>query len=207
VHGDILAASGHGVTHEGSTSLTLLQRIRAGDNAGWRQVFDLYAPLVNYWCRRWGVDGADADDISQEVFYAAAQSIGNFRRETEGDTFRGWLRGITRHKVVAYWRARENQPESCGGSEARRRLEEIPEPEAAPASDEAAQMSALFHRAVRLLQGEFENRTWQAFWGTAVDGQPAAAIGAELGMTANAVRMAKSRVLHRLREALGDLVE
>jgi RNA polymerase sigma-70 factor (ECF subfamily) len=51
---------------------------------------------------------------------------------------------------------------------------------------------------------EFEERTWQAFWRTAVDGRSAADVGAELGMTPGAVRVAKSRVLHRLREELGD---
>jgi RNA polymerase sigma-70 factor (ECF subfamily) len=57
------------------------------------------------------------------------------------------------------------------------------------------------------LRGEFQAKSWQAFWRTAVDQQPSSEVGVELGMSANAVRMAKSRVLHRLREELGDLVE
>jgi RNA polymerase sigma-70 factor (ECF subfamily) len=195
------------MTHDSSTSLTLLQRIRGGDTSGWDRVVSLYAPLVFHWCGRWGVEGADADDVSQEVFQAAAQGIAGFRREGDGDTFRGWLRGITRHKVQNFFRGRGRHPESSGGSEAWRRLQEVPAPEPAPDEEDAEQTSALFHRAVRLLQGEFEDRTWQAFWRTAVDGQAAAAAAAELGMSANAVRMAKSRVLRRLREELGDLVQ
>jgi RNA polymerase sigma-70 factor (ECF subfamily) len=45
----------------------------------------------------------------------------------------------------------------------------------------------------------------RAFWRTAVDGQSAAETAAELGMSVPAVRMAKSRVLHRLRQEMGDL--
>jgi RNA polymerase sigma-70 factor (ECF subfamily) len=195
------------LTQESGTSLTLLQRIRGGDTSGWRQVVDLYTPLIYYWCRRWGVEGADADDLLQEVFQAAAQGISGFRREQAGDTFRGWLRGITRHKVLAFWRSRGRTPEAPGGSDAWRRLQEVPEE--APPEDEgdAAQASALFHRAVGLLRGEFEERTWQAFWRTAVDGLSSGDVAAELGLSANAVRMAKSRVLRRLREELGDLVQ
>jgi RNA polymerase sigma-70 factor (ECF subfamily) len=197
------------MTPDSGTSLSLLQRIRNGDNSGWQRVVDLYAPLVRYWCRRWGVEGADADDVQQEVFRAAAVGIASFRREQEGDTFRGWLRAITRHRLLAFSRGRGRQPEAAGGSEAQQRLQEIAGPEAAGPDEpgEAEEFSALVRRALTQLRGEFEPKTWQAFWRTAVDDQPSAAVAAELGMTANAVRMAKSRVLHRLREELGDLVQ
>jgi RNA polymerase sigma-70 factor (ECF subfamily) len=196
------------VANESATSLSLLQRIRNGDSSGWRRVIDLYTPLVYHWCRRWGVEGADADDVLQEVFKAAALSIDTFRREREGDTFRGWLRMITRHRVLAFWRSRSRQPEADGGSEALQRLHEIPGPDVADDDpEEANQFSALVQRALGLLRAEFEPRTWQAFWRVTVDGLQAPEVAAELGMTANAVRMAKSRVLRRLREELGDLVE
>jgi RNA polymerase sigma-70 factor (ECF subfamily) len=195
------------MSHESATSLSLLERIRNGDASGWRHVLELYTPLVYHWCKRWGAAGADADDVLQEVFQAAAQGIATFRREREGDTFRGWLRGITRHKALAHQRARNRQPDSLGGSSALQRLHDLPgpEPEAEDAEEEG-QVSALFHRALEMLRGEFEPRTWQAFWRTTVDAQPARDVAAELGTTANAVRMAKSRVLRRLREELGDLV-
>lgn len=197
------------MANESGTSLSLLQRIRNGDTSGWRRVIDLYAPLVYYWCRRWGVEGADADDVVQEVFAAAAQSVGTFRRERAGDTFRGWLRVIARHRVLALWRARDRQPEAHGGSTAQQRLQEVPESEAGAPDDpgEADQFSALVQRALGQLRAEFEPRTWQAFWRVTVDGLSAGDAAAELGMTANAVRMGKSRVLRRLREELGDLVE
>ena len=55
-------------------------------------------------------------------------------------------------------------------------------------------------------RAEFHDRTWRAFWLTAVEGRPANDVAAELAMTPVAVRVAKSRVLQRLREALGDLI-
>ena len=65
----------------------------------------------------------------------------------------------------------------------------------------------LFARALELIRGEFEERTWTAFWRTAVEGQAAKDVAADLSMSPGAVRVAKSRVLHRLREELGDLTE
>jgi RNA polymerase sigma-70 factor (ECF subfamily) len=194
--------------HESGTSLSLLQRIRDGDATGWRRVVDLYSPLVLYWCGRWGITGADADDVMQEVFKAASQSIGNFRRERPGDTFRGWLRVITRHRVLTFWREHHRQPEAAGGSEAWQHLENLPSDDTGEPEDaeEADQFSAVVRRALNLLRGEFEPRTWQAFWSVTVDGRQTVEVAAELGMSGNAVRMAKSRVMRRLREELGDLV-
>jgi RNA polymerase sigma-70 factor (ECF subfamily) len=58
-----------------------------------------------------------------------------------------------------------------------------------------------------LIRADFEEHTWQAFWAVAVDGRPGTDVAAELGMTPGAVYVAKSRVLRRLREDLGELLE
>jgi len=106
-------------------------------------------------------------------------------------------------------RNRDRHPETTGGSSAQQRLQEVPEPKAAEPDDpeEVQQFSALVRRALLQLRGEFQPTTWQAFWRTTVDDQPSLSVAAELGISANGVRMAKSRVPHRLREELGDLVE
>src|SRR5262249_60322784 len=119
----------------------------------------------------------------------------------------GWLRPIRRNKVYDHFRRRGREPEGVGGTEAQGRLAEVP---ALPTADEdsAAGQGAergLFRRALELIQQEFAERTWQAFWRTAVEGRPAAEVAAELSMSPGAVRVAKSRVLQRLREELGDV--
>ena len=70
---------------------------------------------------------------------------------------------------------------------------------------EAAIEKQLFHRALDLIRAEFEPRTWQAFWRTAIDGREAKDVAADLAMSQGAVRVAKSRVLQRLRAELGDV--
>jgi RNA polymerase sigma-70 factor (ECF subfamily) len=65
----------------------------------------------------------------------------------------------------------------------------------------------LYLRAVELVRGEFEVRTWQAFWLSTVEDRDPGVVGQELNMTPNNVRQARSRVLRRLREELGDLLE
>jgi RNA polymerase sigma-70 factor (ECF subfamily) len=187
-----------------STSLTLLERVRDRDEEAWRRLMGLYAPLVERWCGHCGVRGQDADDVCQEVFHAVAAGLDNFRRERQGDTFRGWLRVITRNKLIDHGRRRDRQPEAQGGTDAQRRLQQVAEPELP--EDTPDDLGGLYRRALELVRGEFEERTWQAFWRAAVEGQPPDLIAADLGVTPAAVRKAKSRVLLRLRQEVGDLI-
>ena len=80
------------------TSSDLLSRVRAQDPAAWERLADLYGPLVYYWCRRSGLQEADAADVVQNVFVAVASAIENYRRQADA-TFRGWLWTVTRSKV------------------------------------------------------------------------------------------------------------
>lgn len=191
---------------EQPTSVTLLQRVRLRDPEAWRRLLHLYVPLVDYWSRQWGVQGADADDIQQEVFQAVAAGLDKFDRERDGGTFRGWLRGITRHKLLDHYRRREQRPEAQGGTDAYRRLQQVSQP-----SDEleepAEQVQGLFQRALELVRSEFEPNTWTAFWRVTVEGHAPDAVAAEMGVTPAAIRKAKSRVLRRLKEEVGDVLE
>src|SRR5262245_2602751 len=190
-----------------ATSRSLLAGARARDENAWERMIALYAPLVFHWCRQWGLSPDDTADVFQEVFQAVAAHIGGFRRDKAGDTFRGWLRTITRNKVNDYYRRRQHEPGGVGGSEARILLSQLPDAaDDDVQSDEIAE-NALLHRALDQVRAEFEPRTWQAFWRTAVEGRATADVAAELVMSAGAVRVAKSRVLHRLRAELGDLPE
>ena len=135
-----------------------------------------------------------------------AANLGRFRKERAGDTFRGWLRTITYSKVQDYFRRRAREPGGVGGSAALTWLAEVPA--SPPPDDEAvAEERAerrLLHRALKAIAAEFEERTWRAFWRTAVEGRPPRDVAAELAMSTGAVRVAKSRVLQRLREELGE---
>ena len=187
------------------TSRSLLDRARAHDAAAWGRLVALYAPLVFQWCRRWGLQEEDAADVFQEVFQSVAAHLDRFRKERAGDTFRGWLRTITRSKVHDLFRRRAREPGGVGGSAAQAWMAQLPVPPTPDEEDiEGRAERGLFRRAMESIAVEFEERTWQAFWRTAVEGRSAKDVAAELAMSPGAVRVAKSRVLQRLREELGD---
>jgi RNA polymerase sigma-70 factor (ECF subfamily) len=190
------------------TSLTLLQRLRDNEPEAWRTLVQLYTPMLYHWCARGGVQGADAEDVAQEVFRAAATSLEKFRREREGDSFRGWLRGITRNMLLLHFRRAHRQPQARGGTDAFVQLQEVADTATTPSEEEdpPSELEALRRRALELVRGQVEERTWQAFWLTAIEGHSPSDAGVSLSMSATAVRMAKSRVLRRLKEQFSELL-
>ena len=189
------------------TSLSLLGRARANDQQAWGRVTALYTPLVRFWCRQAHCPEAEVEDVVQEVFAAVAAGLGNFRHDRPGDTFRGWLRGITRNQVRLSFRRNRGRPRPQGGSGALGRLHDLPDPPPGPDESEAAEVGQLYRRAVEQVRGEFEERTWHMFWRTVIDGRSTSAVADELQATPPAVRQAKSRVLRRLKQEMGELLD
>ena len=144
------------------TSLTLLHRLRDNQPEAWRVVVVLYTPLVYHW-RPPRRAGADAEDVAQEVFQAAAAGLARFRREREGDTFRGWLCGITRNVLLQHFRRTNHQPQASGGTDALARLQDVAEaePPDADEDDSPSDLEALRRRALDLVRGQVEERTWR----------------------------------------------
>ncbi|MBI2825096.1 MAG: sigma-70 family RNA polymerase sigma factor [Planctomycetia bacterium] len=191
----------------GSTSRSLLADARRADPTAWERMVRLYAPLVASWCRRWGVAEQDIADVLQDVFSSVAGHLDRFRKERPTDTFRGWLSTIAHNKARDYFRRRAGEPAAAGGTEAAMNLQQIADPAAVGEPEEGTDdvlLDELLRKALSTIRGEFHERTWQAFWGVVVDGRTAGDVAADLDMRPGAVRVAKSRVLLRLRRELGD---
>lgn len=185
------------------TSMTLIERVRARDDEAWRRLVELYSPLIRHWCRRRGVRAEDVDDVVQDVFQAVSVSLPNFRRDGRGHSFRGWLHGVTRHKALSL--IRRDVPPGLGGTDFLDLSLNVPDPAAeAPDAEEKALIGELYQNALNLVRIEFEDRTWEAFWKTAIEGKPTADVAKEFGVTPAAVRQSRSRVLRRLKDLVGE---
>ena len=162
-----------------------------------------------HWCQREGVHANDRADVGQEVFRAVAMAIGRFDRRP-GVAFAAWLRTITRNKAIDYLRRQSQLPRAIGGSDFRQRMTDVADnrpvdttTEPAPSRDEDPLASAILaHGTLAEVKDRFTEQSWKAFWETAVNDRSSAEVADELGMTAMAVRKAKSRVLRCLRQEL-----
>ena len=183
------------------TSASLLDRLRAGSvPADWRRLVDLYTPLIRTWLGRHGLQAADADDLTQHVLTVVVAKLPSFRHSGRRGAFRAWLRGITVNTLRAFWRSRPEPSPPGGFDDVLDRLQD-------PGSELSLQWDRehdehVTRRALRAIEPEFKPTTWLAFRRLVIDESNPETVAAELGVSVNAVLIAKSRVLARLRREL-----
>ena len=192
------------------TRVTLLTRLRDGrDGDAWREFFDLYGPVVYRFARNRGLQDADAADLMQDVLRSVARNAPRMEYDPKRGTFRGWLYTVTRNKIYNFLSSQRHRPKAIGDSDAHERLEAVAarEEDGPDAEWEREYQQRLTDRAMDLVKSEFQPATWQAFWGTAVEGKPAGEVGSGLKMSPGAVYVAKSRVLARLRDEVRRMLD
>ena len=184
-----------------TTSVSLLERLRRpGEEQAWGRFVHLYTPLLFFWCRRTGLAVEDARDLVQEVLAHLVRKLPEFEYQPD-KSFRGWLRTLTLNK----WRERGRKKGIAVAAMAAG-LSQIAGDQPDP-FEEAEYRRHLVHQAVKIMQSEFEPRTWRACWESVVEGRTAPEVAKELGVSLEVVYAAKSRVLKRLREELAGLLD
>jgi RNA polymerase sigma-70 factor (ECF subfamily) len=191
------------------TSLSLLDRLqRRPDAAAWQRLVELYTPLLRGWLGRYALQPSDVDDLVQEVLAVVVRELPRFRHNRRPGAFRTWLRGVLVHRLRTFWQARQARPHATGDSAFSRMLDELEDPHSGLSGfwDQEHDRHIL-RRLLRLIERDFAPSTWQAFRRVALEGAAPDAVAAELGLSANAVCIAKSRVLQRLRQEARGLVD
>jgi RNA polymerase sigma-70 factor (ECF subfamily) len=187
-----------------STPASLLERLRhqEQDQQAWDRFVELYTPLLFAWTRRLGLQASDAADLVQEVFTVLVQKLPEFAYHPQ-QSFRAWLRTVLLNRWRDACRRRAVLPVQQHDTP----LPDAVGPDPAGEFAEAEYRRHLVARAVELMQAEFQPVTWKACWEFVVNGRPAAEVAQELGVTVNAVYLAKGRVLRRLRTELEGLFD
>ena len=195
------------------TSTELLLQAKANNQTAWQQLVTRYSRRIYRWCRQAELQPTDAADVTQDVLHAVARKLGDFRRDRPGDTFRGWLRRITNNKVNDHYRKQNNTADKASGGV--NRVEFLADPHAplgtwntsliaSDVSIVSSFQNQRIQKVIKDVRANISERDWKLFWRIAVDGQSAADAAKELGITANAARLVKMRVLKRLKNGLSD---
>jgi len=186
----------------------LLLRAQAGEQHAWKDLTDLYRPLIVGWLKRQRVATRDIDDLGQEVLLSVVKYLPSFEHSGRPGAFRSWLRTIVCSRTIDYWRGIDAGKQASGTSDAAAALQQIEDPN----SDLNRRWDEEHDRYVLgclldLVEEEFEPTTLKAFRRVTLDGVSGAEAAKELGLTVPAVYMAKSRVLKRLRQEAEGLID
>ena len=191
------------------TPISLLERLRLGpDPASWERLVDLYTPLVRRWLGRYAVQPADADDLVQEVLGTLLRELPQFRHDLRRGAFRRWLRTVALNRLRAFWRTRKALPQAIGATDLGPVLDRLEDPESDLSRlwDEEYDRHVV-RRLLEMIEPDFEPATWQAFRLLVLEGLPTRDVATRLGVSVNAVRIAKHRVLSRFRREIEGLLD
>lgn len=168
----------------------------------WNNFVLVYTPLLKFWIRKKNVPQSAEDDVLQDALQKIYNSIGNFERDSAKGKFRGWLRTIVERRAADYFRS---LPQDQGAPQ--ELLDGIVNRDQKDAEEIDGEQQALEEvkaRALELVRESTAEKTWQMFWKSTVEEIPPSEIAKQFDVTTAAVRVAKQRVLKRLRDMMVD---
>jgi RNA polymerase sigma-70 factor (ECF subfamily) len=167
----------------------------------WDRFVRRYRPKIYGWCRTWGLQEADAEDVAQDVIVKLARKMASFQYD-RSRCFRAWLKTITQRALADFIanRSRAVGDQSitllCENLEARadleRRIEEIFSHE-------------LLELAISRVRQRVAASTWDAFRLLTFEGQSGADASRLLGIPVASVFVAKHRVQKMLKAEIAQL--
>ena len=193
-------------TPDSATSLTLLGRLRAepSDAATWDEFVARYGGKIEQWCRQWGLQPADAEDVTQNVLLALSKQMRTFEYRASG-RFRSWLKTVSRRAWIDCLEARRRQAIGSGGDAIQEMLASLEAREDFLSRIEEECDRNILEDAMKLVEQRVQSHTWRAFTMTAIDRRSGQEVAVELEMTVLAVYRARSRVQAMLQAEVARL--
>jgi RNA polymerase sigma-70 factor (ECF subfamily) len=191
---------------EFATRVTLLGRLRAApdDPAAWSEFVAWYGGKIYAWCRAWGLQESDAQDVTQEVFLNLSVRMHDFRYDPSR-SFRAWLKTLTHHAWQDYLEKQRRPGRGSGSESVMERLAAVEAQEDLALRLAEAFDQEMLKEAAARVRLRVEPRTWDAFHLLAVEGRSGAEVAQQLQMKVATVFVARSKVQRMLREEVSRL--
>jgi RNA polymerase sigma-70 factor (ECF subfamily) len=194
--------------HDSGTRITLLGRLRRDPNdpAAWSEFVDHYGGKIYGWCRRWRLQEADAQDVTQQVLLRLAAKMRDFTYDPTR-SFRAWLRTLTHHAWSDFLESRGRAGLGSGDSNVADMLHSVEARDDLLRGLEEQFDQELLKEASIRVRLRVAPQTWEAFRLTALEGLSGAEAARQIPMQVAQVFVAKRRVQKLLREEIAQLEE
>jgi RNA polymerase sigma-70 factor (ECF subfamily) len=188
------------------TRYSLLSRMQdREDQDSWKDFFDIYWRLIYSVAIKSGLTDAEAQDVVQETVISVAKDIEKFKRDRTLGTFKGWLRNLTRWRIVDQLRKRTRSvPVENSLSTPVPGPDEIAGPASAEleAIWEADWQANLLETAMERVKPRVKEEHYQIFDLNVVRQWPAGKVAQMLGVNIGRVYLAKHRVMALIKKEI-----
>jgi RNA polymerase sigma-70 factor (ECF subfamily) len=188
------------------TSPTLLGRLGRvpADQAAWGQFAERYGRKIYGWCRQWGLQEADAEDVTQQVLLKLAHKMRTFAYDPS-KSFRAWLKTVTHHAWRDFVEGRNRPGAGSGDTRVLEQLQTVQARDGLVHELDEEFSRDLLDEAMARVRLRVQPHTWQAFHLLAVEGRSGAEAAERLGMKVATVFVARSKVQKMIQEEVRKL--
>lgn len=188
------------------TRHSLLLQLQNRSDDAWREFLEIYEQAIFRYCRKRGLQDADARDVTQEVLAAVDKRVTTWNADPAKGTFRGWLFRVARNIAINRVHERSRHAAASGDTNVAKMLSEIPDKDA----DQSTAFwneyrSALMHWAAEQVRPQVNENSWLSFWQTAIQGKSPQQVARELNTTVGNVYTSKCRVFSKIRKFIDEL--
>lgn len=187
-----------------STSWTLLRKLgeSPADGSAWELFALRYGPAVFQWCRQWGLQEADANDVTQTVLLKLIEHMKVFQYDP-AKSFRAWLKTVSYHAWAKWRDARQNL--AVGTEDIHGALQSLQAKDDLVARLEKEYDSELMEMAMMRVSQRVEAHTWEVFRLLAIQGLPGAEVARRLNLRVATAYVARSKVQRMIQDEIRSL--
>ena len=135
--------------------------------------------MIQRWCQRWGLQGSDADDLTQDVLLALSKQMEGFEYDSK-KRFRSWLKTIAHRTWCDFLEKQKRRTRGSGDTAIIQLLNSEVAQEDFFEQIENEWKREMLAKAMAEVQQRVKPHTWRAFCLLTQDGLSGAAIAEEL---------------------------
>jgi len=185
---------------EWMTTTQVLEDLKGrGDSAAWERFNGHFHAMVVRFARHAGLSAADAEDAAQETMLTFVKAFREGKYEREKGRLRDWLFGVAK-RVTLNIRSRLPREQLIGDRTGTSFWEMVEDDDSIERSWDDEWRKAVLSICLEQARREMDRGVFRAFELYALEEKQVGDVAKELKMSRNAVYIAKSRVLARLRQ-------
>jgi RNA polymerase sigma-70 factor (ECF subfamily) len=185
---------------EWKTTTQILENLKnSNDSVCWSRFRDHFYPVLLRFAKKLGLADNDAEDVAQETIVTFLKAYRANKYSRQQGKLSHWVLGVARNVIRDYYRKRSRTTSPANSDSAALLLQNIEDEHAIQHTWRTEWRNVLLGRCLTQARKEFDSKTFRAFESYALRGNPIEQVCEELNLSPNAVYIAKSRVLTKIR--------
>jgi len=205
--GGSMTADEHPSLFHTATNTRLLDGLRDPENRSiWHDFVERYRPMVVRFAQRQRLGETAAQDVAHQALIAFGSAYQRGKYDRQQGRLRFWLFGIARNQIRNSRKSKRREYQAGEANSETGLLHQVPDSDAdMERAWEEEWRQAVLRQCLTEVRREFDPKSVEAFELFAWKGLPASKVAELLGVTPNAVFIAKHRIMRRIKELLPEM--